>query len=134
MEVAASSRPKKAIVSAHKRQDKEKAGQPYKPSKRDTADPKNINWKSPTFWPMIDQAVQEQIGKPNLTEVIKTLQSRDTRFRLLSHQRLSEWRDKTRNDKIVWSEKTLLEVQKGFLPGGDQTRFNVFVSFFTHCL
>ena len=83
---------------------------------------------------MIDQAVQEQIGKPNLTEVIKTLQSRDTRFRLLSHQRLSEWRDKTRNDKIVWSEKTLLEVQKGFLPGGDQTRFNVFVSFFTHCL
>ena len=83
---------------------------------------------------MIDQAVQEQIGKPNLTEVIKTLQSWDTRFRLLSHQHLSEWRDKTRNDKIVWSEKTLLEVQKGFLPGGDQTRFNVFVSFFTHCL
>ena len=35
----------------------------------------NINWKSPTFWPMIDQATKEQVGKPNLTEIIQTLQS-----------------------------------------------------------
>lgn len=77
---------------------------------------------------MIDQAAKEQIGKPNLTELIRTLQSRDRRFKFLTHQRLSDWRDKSQKNKIVWSEKTLLEVQKGFLPGGDQTRFNVFVS------
>jgi hypothetical protein len=128
LEVATSPRPKQAIVSALKHKDKEKAGQPYKPSKHDTAENQNINWKTPTFWPMIDQAAKEQIGKPNLTELIRTLQGRDRRFRFLTHQRLSDWRDKSQKNKIVWSEKTLLEVQKGFLPGGDQTRFNVFVS------
>ena len=93
----------------------------------------NINWKSPALWPMIDQAVKEQKGKPNLSEVIRTLKDRDRRFEHLTHQRLSDWRDKTQTNKIVWSEKTLLEVQRGFLPGGDQTRFNVFVSFFYTC-
>ena len=78
---------------------------------------------------MIDQAVKEQVGKPNLSEIIRTLQSRDKRFKHLTHQRLSDWRDKTQKDKFVWSEKTLLEVQKGFLPGIGQTRFSVFVSF-----
>jgi hypothetical protein len=29
---------------------------------------------------------------------------------------------------MVWSKKTLADVQKEFLPGGNQTRFNVFVS------
>ena len=76
----------------------------------------------------------EQVGKPNLTKIIQTLQSRDKRFMPLTHQRLSDWRDKTIKDKIVWSEKTLQDVQKGFLPGGDQTRHNVFVSFlYTSC-
>ena len=78
---------------------------------------------------MIDQVVKEQIGRPNLSDIIRTLQSRDNRFEHLTHQRLSDWRDKTRKDKIVWSAETLRHVQKGFLPGGDQTRYNVFVSF-----
>ena len=91
---------------------------------------KNINWKSPTFWPIIDQVVREHIGKPNLREIVKTLQDRDDRFHLLDHQRLSDWRDKTQKEKIVWSEKTLHQVQKGFLPGGNQTRYSVFVSCF----
>ena len=81
------------------------------------------------FWPIIDQAVKEQIGKPNLSAVVQTLQSRDSRFKHLTHQRLSDWRDKSQKDKIVWSEKTLADVQKGFLPGGNHTHFNVFVSF-----
>jgi len=89
----------------------------------------NINWKSPTFWPMIDQTVKEQVGKPNLSEIIQTLQSRDQQFQHLTHQQLSDWRDKTWKDKIVWSKQTLHDVQKGFLPGGNQTRYNVFVSF-----
>jgi hypothetical protein len=128
-EVAASSRPKQLIVSALKHKEKEKAGQTYKPSKRDAIENQNINWKSPTFWPIIDQVVREQIGKPNLSEIIRILQSRDQRFKHLTHQRLSDWRDKTQKAKFVWSEKTLLDVQKGFLPGGNQTCFNVFVSF-----
>jgi hypothetical protein len=78
---------------------------------------------------MIDKAVKEQIGKPNLKAAVRTLQSRDSRFEHLTHQRLSDWRDKTQKDKIVWSQKTLAQVQKGFLPGGDHTHFNVFVSF-----
>jgi len=33
-------------------------------------------------------------------------------------------------DRIVWSEKTLNEVKKGFLPGGMQTQFDIYVSTF----
>lgn len=71
----------------------------------------------------------KRVGKPSLAAVVRDLQDRDERFKYLSPQRLSDWRDKTQPNKIIWSEKTLLEVQKGFLPGGDTTRFNVFVSF-----
>ena len=78
---------------------------------------------------MIDRAVKEQIWKPNLSKIVQTLQDRDLRFGHLTHQRLSDWRDKTQKDKIVWSEQILQDVQKGFLPGGFQTRYNVFVSF-----
>ncbi|KAF9643805.1 hypothetical protein BDM02DRAFT_3219951 [Thelephora ganbajun] len=90
-EVAASSHPRQLIVSELKKREKEKTGQPYKPSKRNTVESQNINWKSPTFWPMIDQAVREQIGKPNLSGIIHTLQSRDNQFKYLTHQRLSDW-------------------------------------------
>jgi hypothetical protein len=129
LEIAASTRPKQLVTTTLKQKEKEHAGQIYKPSKRDSAQIHNINWKSPTFWPMINKVAMEQVGKPNLSEIIRTLRGRDQRFQHLTHQRLSDWRDKTREDKIVWSEKTLLDVQKGFLPGGDQTRHNVFVSF-----
>lgn len=79
---------------------------------------------------MIVQAVNEQKGtKPNLSEIVRTLKSRDKRFGHLSHQRLSDWRDKTQPDRFVFLEKVLSNAQKGFLPGGDQTRFNIFVSF-----
>ena len=91
LEVATASRPKQLIVTALKRKEKEKAGQPYKPSKQSSKQSQNINWKSPTFWPMIDRAVKEQVGKPNLSEIIRTLQSRDKRFEHLTHQQLSEW-------------------------------------------
>ena len=77
---------------------------------------------------MINKAAMEQIGKPNLTQIIQTLQDWDPRFKHLTHQRLSDWRDKTQKNKFVWSEKTLQDVKRGFLPGGDQTRYNVFVS------
>jgi hypothetical protein len=113
---------------ALKQKEKVQAGQPYNPSKRDSAQVHNINWKSPTFWPMIDIAVMKQLGKPNLSEIIRTLQDRDPRFQYLTHQQLSDWRDKTQQDKIVWSEQTLQDVRKGFLAGGDQTRHDVFVS------
>lgn len=78
---------------------------------------------------MIDQVVKECNGKQTLRDIVKTLQDRDARYMHFRYQRLSDWRDKNRNDRLVWSEATLLEVQKGFLPGGEQTRFNVFVSF-----
>ena len=77
---------------------------------------------------MIDRAVKEYVGKPNLSEIIWILQSQDEQFQLLSYQQLRDWQDKTQTDKIVWSEETLHEVQKGFLPGGEQTWYNVFVS------
>jgi hypothetical protein len=130
--VAASSRPKQQIVSRLKQKEKDAAGKPYKPSKRGAMEVKNINWKTPSFWPFINQVVTEhnkRVGKPKLSEVLKDLQNRDMRFKYLTHQRLSDWRDKANLDKIVWSKKTLAEVQKGFLPGGDQTHFSVFVSF-----
>lgn len=113
-----------------KRKEKEKTGEVYKPTKRESTPHTRINWKSPAFWPLIDQAAKQQMGKPNLTELIKQLQQRDARFNHLTHQRTSEWRDPPVKDKIVWSEKTLNEVRKGFLPGGIQTRFNIFVSVF----
>ena len=73
-EVAAASHPKKAIMAEMKRQTKVKAGKPYKPSKCDVAPPKAINWKSPTYWPMIEMAAQQQIGKPNLSRLVEQLQ------------------------------------------------------------
>ena len=78
---------------------------------------------------MIDQVVREIGGYSTMEEIVDELQKRDERFKYFRHQRLSDWRDKTWKDKIVWSEKTLQAVCKGFLPGGDQTRYNVFVSF-----
>jgi len=53
-----------------KKKEKEKTCQPYKPSKHNSMQSQNINWKSPTFWPMIDQAAKEQVGKPNLSKII----------------------------------------------------------------
>ena len=68
--------------------------------------------------------------------MVQTLKDQDAQFTHLTHQQISDWQDETQRDKIVWSEKTLQEVEKGFLPGGDQTQYNVFVSFlsivFTH--
>jgi hypothetical protein len=113
-----------------KRQEKEKVGKVFKPTKRESATHTYINWKSPSLWPLIDQAARQQVGKPNLTNIIKQLRQQDPRFNHLNHQRISEWRDASVKDKIVWSEKTLNEVKKGFLPGGIQTRFDIFVSIF----
>jgi len=111
-----------------KRREKEKAGKPHTPTKRESIPPKYINWKSPAYWPLIDQVVRQQIGKPNLSEIVRQLRERDPQFDHFSHRRLSEWRDPLVKDKIVWSEKTINEVRKEFLPGGIQTRFSIFVS------
>jgi hypothetical protein len=83
-EVVAASHPKRAIVAEMKQQ-KEKAGKDYKPSKCDIAAHSTINWKSPTFWSMIETAADEQEGKPNLSKLVVTLQQRDSCFGLLSH-------------------------------------------------
>lgn len=107
-------------------QEKEKAGKDYKPTKRESASHTYINWKSPSLWPLIDQAAKRQVGKPNLSNLIKQLRQQDPCFNHLSHQRIGEWRDPSVKERIVWSEKTLNEVKKGFLPGGVQTRFDVF--------
>ena len=77
-EAAAASRPKKAILAEMKRREKVKAGKPYKPSKRDEAPQKTINWKSPTYWPIIEMAARQQIGKPSLTKLVKQLQKQDS--------------------------------------------------------
>ena len=127
-EVAAASHPKKAIMAEMKQQTKVKAGKPYKPSKRDVAPPKAINWKSPTYWPMIEMAAQQQIGKPNLSKLVEQLQQQDSWFKYLTHQRISEWRDKSVTNRIEWSEETIAAVKKEFLPGGHTTHYNVFVS------
>ena len=82
---------------------------------------------------MIDRAAKEQLGGINLSEIIQTLWDQDPWFEYLSHQQLSGWWDKAQSTKIVWSEKTLEHVKKGFLPGGDQTCHNVFVSFLLMC-
>jgi hypothetical protein len=113
-----------------KRREKTKAGKVYTPTKQESAPHTYINWKSPTFWPLIDQAARRQIGKPNLSDLVKQLQQLDDRFIHLTHRRISEWRDPSVKDRIVWSAKTLDEVKKGFLPGGIQTRFDIFVSVF----
>ena len=133
-EVAAASRPKKGIISGLKQKENESTGKLYKPSKHDAKEMKHINWKTPTFWPIISQVVDKHnrgVGRPSLSAIVQDLQGRDKRFNFLSHQRLSDWRDKTHQDKIIWSEKTLSEVKKEFLPGGNQTHFDVFVSIYS---
>lgn len=113
------------------RQDKAVAADKvYKPTKEESTPPVYINWKSPAFFPLIDHAAKQQDGKPNHSALVKHLQQQDPRFIHLSHRRIGEWRDPAFKDRIVWSQKTLDEVKKGFLPGGIQTRFDVFVSNF----
>lgn len=129
-DVAAASRPKKAIMTEIRKREKAKAGKPYKPTKQESTPNTYINWKSPTFWPLIDQAAKRQIGKPNLSALVKQLQQQDSRFKHLSHRRIGEWRDSSIRDRIVWSKGTLDEVKKEFLPGGTTTRFDAFVSIF----
>jgi len=127
-DVAAASRPKKAILAGAKQRKNEKEGKVHKLTKKESEPPKNINWKSPTYWPLIDQTAKEQVGKPNISELLRQLRRKDGCFIHLRQQRLSEWRDQSDKEKIKWSKKTLDEVQKGFLPGGIETRFNIFVS------
>ena len=129
-EAAAISHPKKAIVKGLKEQNAKKADKTYKPTKAESTPPGNVNWKSPAFWPLIDWAAKQQLGKPNHSELVRTLQRLDSRFELLTHRRIGEWRDMSVEDKIVWSQSTLNEVKKGFLPGGIQTRFDIFVCIF----
>jgi hypothetical protein len=131
-QVAADSCPKKAIATELKRRQSEKSGRSYTLTKRDQVPQKTINWRSPTFWPIIDMVARKQIGKPNLTKFVAQLQQQDNRFAHLTHQRISEWRDKSVKDHIEWTEETMAIVKKEFLPGGHQTRYNVFVSFFSH--
>ncbi len=129
-EVAAASRPRKAIMAEMKQREKEKAGKVYKPSKRDTAPYKSVNWFSPVFWPVIEMAARQQLGTPNHSKLVRQLQQQDPRFNHLSHQRFSEWRDLSVTDRFEWSPKTIAAIKKEFLPGGHQTRYNVFVSIF----
>ena len=127
-EVASASHPKKDVLTEVRQRKVIKTGKPYKPTKRDEAPQKTINWKSETFWPIIDMAARQQIGKPNLTKFVQHLRQLDSRFEHLSHQRISEWRDKSVTDRIEWTAETIADVKKGFHPGGHQTWFNVFVS------
>ena len=111
-----------------KQREKERAGKVYKSTKHESAPLTYINWKSPSLWPLIDQAAKKQVGKPNLTQLIKQLRQQDSSFNHLNHQHISEQRDSLIKHRIVWSEKTLGEVKKGLLPGGIQTHFDIFVS------
>ena len=113
-----------------KRQERVKAGKVHKPTQKESTPYTRISWTSPALWPLIDQAARRYIGKPNLTELVKRLRQQDDRFNHLKHQRISEWRDPSVKDRIVWSEKTLNKVKMGFLPGGMQTQFDIFVSTF----
>ena len=38
---------------------------------------KNVNWKSPTFWPMINWAAKMQVEKSNLVKIVRTLREWD---------------------------------------------------------
>jgi uncharacterized Fe-S cluster-containing MiaB family protein len=129
-EVASASRPKKAIMAEMKRRESLKAKKPHKATKLSEASHKTINWRSPTFWPIIEMVARQQVGKPNLTRLVDQLQQCDSRFTYLSHQRISEWRDKSVKDRIEWTAETIAAVKQEFLPGGHQTRYNVFVSVF----
>ena len=133
-EVAAVSRPRKSIVSELKRREKEKTGKVYAPSKCDAAPPKTVNWKSPAYWPLIDSAARQQTGKPNLSKLARYLQGLHPHFGHLTHQRLSDWRDKTVKNRIEWTPETITTVKQEFLPGGHQTHFNIFVNFLSNVL
>ena len=85
----------KTIVAQMKKQERQKAGKNYTPSKHDTAPSTAINWKSPMFWPMIEMAAQQQVGKPNLTKLVEQLQWQDPHLKHFSHRQISEWRDKS---------------------------------------
>jgi len=79
------------------------------------------------FWPMIDMAARQQVGKPNHSKLVSQLQKQDPCFEHLSYRWIGEWRNKSVKDRIEWSKETIATVKKEFLPGGNITRYNVFV-------
>jgi hypothetical protein len=78
-------------ISTLKKKGKEKTCLPFNPSKQDSAQIHNINWKSPIFWQMIDRVAGEQVGEPNLTKMVQVLQDQDPQFIHLTHQQISDW-------------------------------------------
>jgi hypothetical protein len=69
-QVAADSCPKKVIATELKWHQSEKSGRFYITTKHDWLPQKTINWRSPTFWPIIDMVAHRQIGKPNITKLV----------------------------------------------------------------
>ncbi|KAL7277451.1 hypothetical protein ACG7TL_008372 [Trametes sanguinea] len=84
---------------------------------------KTVNWKAPHLWKMIDETARE-VGYPwSPKEIVRRLrQKSETLFGRLREQRLSDWRDRTVTDRLVWKPEVLKAVEKGYRQGGHATR------------
>lgn len=84
---------------------------------------------SPFLWSQILDATR-RIGYPwSPTQITRHLQTRDpVNFADLRPQRISDWRDNSVTDRLVWRPYVLKAVAKGNKPLGVTTRRHIFVS------
>ena len=80
-------------------------------------EPVNANWQVDSLWYDIDRITRE-VGLPWRPRLIaQRLQQYDSRrYGGFRHQRLSDWRDKSITDRIVWKPEVLARVARGSLP------------------
>lgn len=88
-----------------------------------------VNWMNPFLWALIHSAAVAEGYPWSPAAIVKRLQLQYPElFAKLRPQRISEWRDLTVTDRLVWRPSVLANAQQGNHPGGAVVRWSILVS------
>lgn len=87
------------------------------------------NWMNPFLWTMIDSAAKA-VGYPwRPVDIVQRLKLQQPElFAKLSPQRISDWRDTSIKDQLVWKDNVIAATQHGNHPRGENLRHSILVS------
>ncbi|OBZ66407.1 hypothetical protein A0H81_13643 [Grifola frondosa] len=87
---------------------------------------KNVNWKAPHLWLIIDEAAKS-VGYPwSPKDIVDRLQHQHGKvFYRLKPQRISDWKDRTITDTLVWKDSVLKSVERRYRQGGHSTHSGI---------
>jgi len=123
------SRPKAWIISNHVAKSKGSTG--AKPKLGPLVPRKNMNWFHPSVWVQIEFACRA-VGWPFSPADIKRylMRTNPEQFKVLHHQRLSDWIDKSQRLQLRFTESVQCKIGKAqaMEPGGHNSRIGILVS------